>query len=284
MNAVDEILAGIDPAQLAAILGTDEGTARQAAATAIPTLINALGANTATPDGEAGLLEALGQHAARDTWSDQVDLDAIDTEDGRAIVGHALADDPQRLQAVGGFGGGLLSKLLPLLAPIVMSYLAKKLGMGGASSGSSGGGLGDLLGGLFGGGSTTQAEAQSYPAEQSSGGGLGDLLGGLLGGSGGSGGSGGGGLGDLLGGLLGGGQETPATGADAGYGEPAQAPVSGGGLADAFDGPDSAGLPAQGTQWPTQDAAPVAVQEPERQQQQPGGDLLGDLLGQILGR
>jgi hypothetical protein len=282
MSAVDEILAGIDPAQLAALLGTDEGTARQAAATAIPTLINALQANTATPDGEVGLLQALGQHAGSNAWGDQVDLDAVDTDDGRKIVGHALADDPQRLQAVGGLGGGLLSKLLPLLAPIVMSYLAKKLGMGGQSS--SGGGLGDLLGGLFGGGAA-EPGARSYPAEQSTGGGLGDLLGGLLGGS--AGGSGGG-LGDLLGGLLGGGQEAQPAGLEDSYSEPTTTARSGGGLADAFDGPDAGNLPASQPQdgWPTQpEPAQQQWEQPARQeQQQPGGDILGDLLGQILGR
>ena len=209
MSAIDEILSSIDPQQLAAALGTDQDTALNAAAAAIPTLINSLQANAGSAEGEAGLLQALGQHA-EGVYGDSIDLDAVDTADGRKIVAHMLADDPQRLQAVGGLGGGLLSKLLPLLAPIVMSYLAKKLGMGGrAASGGSGNILGDLLGGILGGG-TQQSGA---------GGGLGDLLGGLLGGSQAGSGSGGG-LGDLLGGILGGQDQAP---------EPATVPAGTGG-------------------------------------------------------
>ena len=179
MSATDEILAGINPQQLAAALGTDEATAMNAAAAAIPTLIGSLQANAASPEGSEGLLTALGQHAGSGLFGDTVDLNAIDTADGQKILAHALADDPQRLQAVSGLGGNLLSKLLPLLAPIVMSYLARKLGMGGST--------------------TSQA-------------GSGDLLGGLLGGAGGS--ATGGGLGDILGQILGGGQTAGAPAPD----------------------------------------------------------------------
>ena len=179
MSATDEILAGINPQQLAAALGTDEATAMNAAAAAIPTLIGSLQANAASPEGSEGLLTALGQHADSGLFGDTVDLNAVDTADGQKILAHALADDPQRLQAVSGLGGNLLSKLLPLLAPIVMSYLARKLGMGGSTASQAG--SGDILG---------------------------DLLGGLLGGAGGS--ATGGGLGDILGQILGGGQTAGA--------------------------------------------------------------------------
>jgi hypothetical protein len=171
MSATDEILAGINPQQLAAALGTDEATAMNAAAAAIPTLIGSLQANATSAEGSEGLRNALGQHAGG--YGGTIDLDQVDTADGQKIVAHALADDPQRLSGVSGLGGDLLSKLLPLLAPIVMSYLARKLGMGGsnAEQGGSGGGLGDLLGGLLGGAGGSAA-----------GGGLGDILGQILGG------------------------------------------------------------------------------------------------------
>ena len=254
MSVIDEILGSIDPEQLAAAVGTDQQTAMDAAAAAIPTLINSLQANaTASADGEASLLQALGQHADG-IFGDQVDLGHVDTEDGRKIVAHALADDPQRLQALGGFGGGLLSKLLPLLAPIVMSYLSKKLLGGGASSGGSGNVLGDLLGGILGGGAT----------QQSAGGGLGDLLGSILGG-GSAQQSSGGGLGDLLGSVFGG-QEPAAVPAGVGVDTSGQV----------FNAPD-------GSMQINTDA-PVQTYEQPPQQQQQGGDILGDLLGQILGR
>lgn len=55
MSATDEILAGINPQQLAAALGTDEATAMNAAAAAIPTLIGSLQANAASTEGSEGL-------------------------------------------------------------------------------------------------------------------------------------------------------------------------------------------------------------------------------------
>ena len=254
MNATDDILSSIDPQQLAAALGTDQDTALKAAAAAIPTLINSLQANVGSAEGEAGLLQALGQHADG-VYADSIDLNAVDTADGQKIVAHMLADDPQRLQAVGGLGGGLLSKLLPLLAPIVMSYIAKRLGMGSAPAGGSGGSgniLGDLLGGILGGGT-----------QQSGGGALGDLLGGSQSGS-----TGGGGLGDLLGGLLGG--QAPAA-------EPAAVPAgTGGGV---FTTPGSSGE----LKIDIDDTDRTGYQN-QPQQQQGSGDILGDLLGQILGR
>lgn len=242
MSATDEILAGIDPRQLAAALGTDEATAMNAAAAAIPTLIGSLQANATSTEGSEGLLNALGQHAGG--YGEAVDLDQVDTADGQKIVAHALADDPQRLQAVSGLGGDLLSKLLPLLAPIVMSYLARKLGMGG-----------------------------SNPQQGGSGNILGDLLGGLLGGAGGS--TAGGGLGDILGQILGGGQAADSSTADSQAGC-TPTPDSG----NVFNTPDGSG----GLQIPEADAGDTYDQGGQQQQPQGSGDILGGLLGQILGR
>lgn len=251
MSAIDDILASIDPEQLGAALGTDPRTARDAAAAAIPTLINSLQANAGSADGASSLLEALGQHADSGLYGGSIDLSAVDTADGQKIVAHALADDPSRLQAVSGLNGGLLSKLLPLLAPIVMSYLAGKLGMGGSgrapASGGSGNIFGDLLGGLFGGGGAASS---------------------------------GGGLGDVLGQILGGGAPEPAVepaGYDPGAGGQAGADGSLGGV---FNAPGN----ATGMQMPTADDA---ASYPSAQQPAPpqgSGDILGDLLGQILGR
>lgn len=242
MSATDEILAGIDPQQLAAALGTDEATAMSAAAAAIPTLIGSLQANAASAEGSEGLLGALGQHADNGLFGDTVDLNAVDTADGQKILAHALADDPQRLQAVSGLGGTLLSKLLPLLAPIVMSYLARKLGMGGSTTSRAG--SGDILG---------------------------DLLGGLLGGAGGS--AAGGGLGDILGQILGGGQAPDTSTADT-QGGYAPAQDSG----NIFNTPDGSG----GLQIPEEDTTDPYAQGNQQQPQGSGdilGELLGQILG-----
>ncbi|MFT4109348.1 DUF937 domain-containing protein [Propionicimonas sp.] len=250
MGAIEDILGSIDASQLAAALGTDEATARSAAAAAIPTLINSLQANAGSADGASGLLGALEQHAGSGLYGDTIDLHAVDTADGQKIVAHALADDPNRLQAVSGLGGGLLSKLLPLLAPIVMSYLASRMGMGSAqpSSGGSGNILGDLLGGLFGGGAASST-------------------------------TGSGGLGDILGQILGGAAGTDGATATTGYGSGPQAGADGS-LGGVFNAP---GNPS-GMQIPTGTDDTVASPPARQTTQQGSGDVLGDLLGQILGR
>jgi len=169
-DAVQEILSGIDISALASQLDTDPETARRAAESAIPTLLGSLQANTADPEGQQRLLGALGQHSGEIT-----DLDSIDTDDGRRILGHIFADQPQRLQPLAGQDGGLLAKLLPILAPLVLNWLARRV-LGGSSAGAGQSGtedpLGGLLGGILGGG----------PAGSGSGGGLGDILGQVLGG------------------------------------------------------------------------------------------------------
>ena len=176
MSPVDEILSQIPLRDLAAQLGTDEATAEQAARQALPALLGGMHANTDDPGGASSFARAVDQHSSS-LIDGGVNLDEVDTDDGRKIVSHVFGANQDQVVnqlSLGGAGGsGLIGKLLPLLAPIVMSYLAKKLGGGTAAGG--GGGLGDLLGGLLGGGGG-QAGAGGL------GGGLGDLLGGLLGG------------------------------------------------------------------------------------------------------
>lgn len=174
MSIVDDILGSINPEQLAGLLGTDPDSAMDAAAAAIPTLVGGLQANTGASGGAEGLASALGQHAG-DKFGDQIDLEAVDAADGRKILNHALANDPERLAGVGGLDGDLLSKLLPILAPIVMNYLAKQLLGGGQNDTSAASNpIGDLLGGLLGGGAAPQTSSANP---------LGDLLGSMLGGA-----------------------------------------------------------------------------------------------------
>ncbi len=179
-NAVNQILSGIDLNALAKQVGASPAAVEEAVGVAVPTLLSSLQTNASSPECQASLLGALGQHT-----DDISGLDDIDTEDGRKILSHAFANDPQRVQGLASQDGGLLAKLLPILAPIVMNWLAQRVLGGGQQQAqqTSGGGdlLGDLLGGLLGGGSAGNT-----------GGGMGDMLG------------------DLLGGILGGGQAAPA--------------------------------------------------------------------------
>jgi hypothetical protein len=172
MATIDDLLAQIPMDQLARQLGVAPDEAEELTRKALPALVGGMEANAREPGGETSLAEAIGQHDD-DLLDGGVDLDQVDTDDGRKIVGHVFGDNSD--QVINRLGGGgkesMMSNLLPLLAPLVMSFLAKKAGgaTGGSGSGSTGGGgIGDLLGGLLGGGA--------------GGGGLEDLLGGLLGG------------------------------------------------------------------------------------------------------
>ena len=186
MTAADEIIAELPLDQLAQQLGTDPATAEEAVRAALPTLFGGLQANVTQDDhGPRSLAEALTQHSDPRFFDGGIDLRAVDTDDGEAILRHMFANSPDAagvLQArAGGLGGDLLSRLLPILAPIVMSYIARKLGMGGAvqqpQRSDAGGGLGDLLGpilgGMFGGGAGSLGGG-------STGGGFGDILGQIL--------------------------------------------------------------------------------------------------------
>lgn len=168
MATIDDLLAQIPMDQLARQLGVAPDEAEELTRKALPALVGGMEANAREPGGETSLAEAIGQHDD-DLLDGGVDLDQVDTDDGRKIVGHVFGDNSD--QVISRLGGGgkesMMSQLLPMLAPLVMSFLAKKAGGSGSGS-SGGGGIGDLLGGLLGGGA--------------GGGGLEDLLGGLLGG------------------------------------------------------------------------------------------------------
>lgn len=193
---INELLGEIPIGDIAARLGVDEATAKQAITQALPGLLGGMAVNASSEEGATKLTSALKKHEGAKFKG----LDAVDTEDGQKIVQHVLGDKQQDVaMALGSQGegglGDLIQKLLPILAPIVMAFLAKQFGGGSQTAqADNSGGIGDILGGLLGG-------SGSGSGSNAAGGDLGDLLGGLLGG-----GSkqSGGGLGGLLGGLLGG--------------------------------------------------------------------------------
>lgn len=185
MAAFDDIKSGLDINEVAAMLGTDPASASQAVDQALSSLLGAFEGNVSDPDGAFGLARAALSDHGNDLLEGGVNLGAVDTADGEAILGHVYS--PQQIQALrsGSGGGGLIDRLLPILAPLVMAYIAKKLNGAISDSvgrrnappepqqqGGGGGVLGDLLDSVLGGGQQAQAPSR---------GGSGDILGDLLG-------------------------------------------------------------------------------------------------------
>ena len=204
----EEILSSVSMSDIAARLGTDEDTARQATEAALPTLLAGLTAQASDPARALGLASALRQDHDESLLNADDAVRRVDPEEGDKILGHVFGERRGAVEHdlqgfLGGGSGDLVGKLMPMLAPLVMAYMKKKM-TGGGSGG--GGGLGDILGSVLGGGAAGQATG--------GGGGLGDILGSVLGGGDapeqdrGD----GGGIGDILGSVFGGGKEDESTG------------------------------------------------------------------------
>src|SRR6187402_2390957 len=130
MSGVEEIIADLPMADIAAKLGVDEATARSAVGQALPTLLVGMGANATDPAGAASLEEAVAQHDPK-LVQGGVNLGDVDEGDGEKIVKNVFGGNTdqvaQALHANSGGGlGATVVKLLPILAPIVMSFLAGK--------------------------------------------------------------------------------------------------------------------------------------------------------------
>lgn len=155
MSTLDDLFNSLPLQGIAERLGVNADDVSKAVQSVLPALVGGMQANAADPAGASSLAEALAQHD-NDLASGDIDLDAINTEDGAKIVRHVFGQNEdavvQRLSGAQGFSGGLLTKLLPMLAPLVMSWLAKRIFGGGKKPApapapqqeSEGGGLGGL--------------------------------------------------------------------------------------------------------------------------------------------
>lgn len=180
MAGLDDLLSQIPIADLAKKLGVDPNTASEAVQKALPALVGGMQAN-ADSGGAPSLEKAVQSHSAS-LIEGGVNLDDVNTDDGKKIVKHVFGDSQDKVistlsgdgatSTAGGGLGDVIGKVLPVLAPLVMSFLAQKATAQKPASGTAAaqdqGGIGGLLGGLLGGGNSG-----------SGGGGLGDILGGL---------------------------------------------------------------------------------------------------------
>ncbi len=265
MSAVEEILGQLNIDQLAAQLGVDPGTAEQAAAAVIPSLIGGL-AHNADNGHENAIAGALVQHGGSSLLgSGPVDLGSVDTADGEKIVQHIFGDQSGQMAAALGQRTGasksLIQQLLPILAPIVLAYLAKKL-TGGSSQQSGGGSiLNDILGSVLGSGGL----GGGAPSQQSAGGGvLGSILGTILAGGG-------------LDSILGGGQASAPQGQqpDVQVDQQQDQPV---------DLPPDTTPGSAGSLQVDESGDPQVDQADSSAQPTTGGSIVDDILGSIFGK
>lgn len=190
-------------------LGQGKKQTASALTTALPLILGAMKNNASTPDGAAGLLNALGNDKHSGGILDNlgsilggggIDQDVL--QDGAGILGHVFGGREQNVaQAVSKSSGmdlGSAMNLLKVAGPLVMGYLGKETRQ---KQVTDQGGLGNLLGGLLGSGGGEQEQSLVNRLLDADGDGsiIDDVAGMLL--------SGGGkkksGLGGLLGGLFG---------------------------------------------------------------------------------
>lgn len=198
MTAIDDILGKLPIDQLAAQLGSDPQSVRDASSQAIASLMGGLQRNASDPIGQRSLASALNDHRADQLLSEQrIDLGRIDSSDGEKIVRHALGADPATAaQAMAGRADtGLVQRLLPMIAPLVLAYLASRLGNRQIEQGRQEDRGGSILDGILGrggqlGGNASEEYQRGYrdgyqaarqENQQQGGMNLGDLIGGMLG-------------------------------------------------------------------------------------------------------
>ncbi|MCB0928368.1 MAG: DUF937 domain-containing protein [Mycobacterium sp.] len=198
MADLDDLLAQIPVADIAARVGASEDDVNKAIQTLVPVMVGGMQANA--EEGAADkIAEVAEEHAASGLLDGGVVVDDVDEAAGDQAVARIFGgnDSSAVASALAGQGGadsGLMQKLLPLLAPIVLAYIGKQFANRTADAGNqaqgSGNILGDLLGGILG-GAGAGASGGNNP--------LGSILGSVLGG-----GKSNNPIGDILGGLLGG--------------------------------------------------------------------------------
>jgi len=201
-NLGKQIVSGV-----AGSAGTDTNKTSSVLTMALPVLMKGMERNASSPEGAAGLLNALNNKhdgSILDNLSGLFNGGVDDSvkQDGAGILGHILGGKQNGVQKVIGQKSGLdadtVGNILKIAAPLVMGYLGKqKNNQNIANSGD----LTGLLGGLLGGNSAKSEQNFLEQILDADGDGsvVDDVAGMLLGGNKKS----GGGLGGMLGGLFG---------------------------------------------------------------------------------
>ena len=156
--------------QISQEVGAEPSAVSSAIQLALPTLLNGLANNAATPDGAQNLNNALEQDHDGSILDNLGGLGSMifgggqqtappRQADAGGILGHILGNDQgqvaQQVSNQTGLGMGQVAQILMFLAPIVMGYLGRQK----QEQGVGADGLGGLIGGLLGGGQAQQASA-----------------------------------------------------------------------------------------------------------------------------
>ncbi len=172
---------------------------------AMPLLLGAMKKNASTPDGAAGLMNALSSKHDGGILDDLGGLfgggvDSSVMDDGAGILGHVFgnkqANVENALSQRSGVDTGSIGNILKIAAPLVMGYLGKQQRQSNVSDAS---GLSSMLGNMLGGQpKQNQSLLESLLDQDGDGSIIDDVAGMVMN----SGGKKKGGLGGLLGGLF----------------------------------------------------------------------------------
>lgn len=146
----------------------------------IPEILGKMQSNAASADGADSLMKALRQHENDDLENMIKNPSAIDTEDGKKILGHIFGDNQEVANNIAGKTGAdsaAIGNALSMFAPILMGMLGNS--QKGTAMDSSV--LMDMLSGASGGKGGILGKALSF-LDQDKDGSIVDEVGGIIGG------------------------------------------------------------------------------------------------------
>ena len=137
--------------------GQDESKTGDVLSMAMPLLLGAMKKNASSPEGAAGLMNALSSKHDGSILDDLgglfgggVDQNVMD--DGAGILGHVFGNKQNNIQNAlsqrSGVDSGSIGDILKIAAPLIMGFLGKQQRQSNVSDAS---GLSSMLGGMLGG-------------------------------------------------------------------------------------------------------------------------------------
>lgn len=163
MDSIGQLLAGDGLSAVSKRARCSEAKTAKVLSLGIPTLIAGMKKNVSTPEGDASLAKALGDHSGKSTGDVKSFLKAVDVKDGKKILGHVLGDQKdatvEKLSKASGLSGTTILNILAQVAPLLLTLLGNQQSQPAETvqpiTTAQSSGLGGLLGGLLGGGSSS---------------------------------------------------------------------------------------------------------------------------------